>query len=223
MQTDNLNYALATDGANWPAYRDRMDIMLAAHALGDHLTNADIPTSKSYPGAKTGDSPMTATERWEVDDALVKHYIATSIPDAVFVLVKGKSAKDFWDNMVRMFEGRSNGIRFDLSRTIYKQRCGENTNVRTHFAKLNDLRERHAAAGGSIPDGDYARILLASLPPSYGPTISTITAPAFISKKELDPFVVIRITTNEYERRISLAADASKSKAIQKKGRNVAL
>jgi len=26
MQTNNLNYALATDGANWPAYRDRMGI-----------------------------------------------------------------------------------------------------------------------------------------------------------------------------------------------------
>ncbi|KAF8494097.1 hypothetical protein F5888DRAFT_1593987, partial [Russula emetica] len=90
---------LAADGSNWAIYRDRMAWLLGS-PLADHLTNAEVP--KSGADAETVNDSLA---RWEHDDAIVRQYIAASIPDNIFAVVqKGTSAKDFMHNLEARFE-----------------------------------------------------------------------------------------------------------------------
>ncbi|KAH9986121.1 hypothetical protein BJV77DRAFT_921951, partial [Russula vinacea] len=99
---------LAADGSNWGSYRDSMVFMLGVFDLDDHLTDGEVP--KSGAEVETVDE-AEATFRWERDDASVKHYIASSIPNSVFILVKGGTrAKDVWHNLSTQFESQSRAL-----------------------------------------------------------------------------------------------------------------
>lgn len=192
---------LAADGSNWGSYRDSMVFMLGVFDLDDHLTDGEVP--KSGAEVETVDE-AEATFRWERDDASVKHYIASSIPNSVFILVKGGTrAKDVWHNLSTQFEGQSRALRGKLKRKLCMERCSDNGDVRTHFSKLASLREQLDAAGGSVSDKEYAYILLNSLPEAYDTTVTAMNAVAVICQKDLFPEAVTTLVTDEYDRKIS--------------------
>lgn len=192
---------LEADGSNWGSYRDRMVFMLGVFDLDDHLTDTEV--HKSGAEVETVDE-AEATFRWERDDASVKQYIASSIPNNVFTLVKGgTTAKDVWQNLSAQFESQSRTLRGKLKRRLCMERCGDNSDVRTHFSKMASLREQLATAGGSVSDKEYAHILLNSLPEEYDTTITTMNAVAVLCQKDLFPEAVITIIIDEYDRNIS--------------------
>jgi hypothetical protein len=200
MESDDIP-SLAADGSNWAIYHERMVLMLGALSLVDHLNNAETP--KSGAEAETVEAAQAAI-RWEHDDAIVKQYIQASIPDDVLEKIKGgTSAKDFWHSLKALFEFKSRRIRYGLERRLYNQQCRKRDNVRTHFASMDSLREQLAAAGKSIPDDEYAYLLLTSLPKAYNDTVSIVNAIASFSKKDLLPDVVTSLITKEYEEKIS--------------------
>ena len=82
---------------------------------------------------------------------------------------------DVWDALKALFEGRTQMIVVDLRRQIQLMKCREDNNVRTHFDNITNLREQLAAMGKSIPDDEYASILLGSIPSNYEATISTMS------------------------------------------------
>jgi hypothetical protein len=191
-------FKLAADGSNWATYRDRMPWLLGC-PLADHLTNAEVP--KSGAGAET----VTAI-RWEHDDAVVRQYIATSIPDNVFEVVqKGTSAKDIWHNLEARFEIKSRRIRAKVQRKLYNQKCRNNDDVRAHLARLFSLWDQLVAAGGIISDNDFSYLILNSLPDEYDTIISSIKIAAIFAEKEqnLIPYVIDILITGEYEKIIS--------------------
>lgn len=141
-----------------------------------------------------------ATTRWEREDAIVKQYIAASIPDDVFKRIKeDMSAKDVWDDLDTQFSGKSRVIREKLEKDISVQQCGEDEDVRTYFSRMASLREELVAAGGSITDDEYAEILLKSLQEDYYSVVQSIRIAALICEKKILPNVVTNIITKEYE------------------------
>jgi hypothetical protein len=113
---------------------------------------------------------VTAPVRWAHGEATVKQAIAASVPDSIFNRIKGSTrAKDVWDALKALFEGRTQMIVVDLRRQIQSLKCGEDDNVRTHFDNIANLREQLAAMGKTIPDDEYSSILLGSLPPPSKP------------------------------------------------------
>jgi len=202
-------------GLNWFVYRDRMALMLAAYDLEDHLTNAEMPTGKSYAEAEIVDGE-TATNRWSLDDAIVKRCILCSLPDPVFSLMKEEpSAKAIWDKLEVEFENgyRIRMARARLERRLRNQRCGDEQDVRAHIAKLGDLRGKLVALGKFIPDNEYPWIILDSLPPAYDSCITGIRSTAALHKIDLDPVIVARIIIEDYDRRM---LRKSESKATRK-------
>lgn len=195
---------LAADGSNWGVYRLRMVVMLEALALADHLTNAEVPRPESE--AESFDE-AEAVSRWERNDAIVKQYIAASIPDRIFILIKWcTSAKDVWDDLNTQFEAKTCGIRTDLENMLRNQRCRNNGDVRSHFARMDSLREELATAGESISNNKYVGLLLNSLPEEYGAAIQFIRTAAVLSKKDISPHTVIMFITREYEEKNSRAS-----------------
>jgi hypothetical protein len=202
-------------GLNWFIYRDRMAWMLAACGLKDHLTNAEMPTGKSYAEAEIVDGE-TATNRWNLDDEIVKRCILCSLPDPVFSLMKEEpSAKAIWDKLKAEFENgyRIRMARARLERRLWDQRCGDEQDVRAHIAKLRDLHNQLVTLGKFIPDDEYSWIILTSLPPAYDSCIMVIRSVVALTKMELDPVAVARVITEDYDRRM---LRKSESKATRK-------
>lgn len=106
---------LAADGSNWPIYRDRMVFALKAFTMDKHVIKAGVP----MPGSEAQPvDEAEATTRWEQEDAIVKQYIAASIPDGAFNRIKeDMSAKDVWDDLNTQFDGKSRAIRERKTKT----------------------------------------------------------------------------------------------------------
>ena len=189
---------LAADGSNWVVYRDRMTWAMDSRLLSDHLTNVSMPAAYG-PGTING---VTLAARWAQGEATVKQAIAASVPDSIFNRIKGSTrAKDVWDALKALFEGRTQMIIVDLRRQLQTMKCGEDDNVRTHFDTIANLREQLAAMGKTIADDEYASILLGSLPAAYDATASAMSTTASLTNTTLTPNTVIRLVTDEYDRR----------------------
>jgi hypothetical protein len=212
---------LQSDGSNWVIYRDRLKMALEAREFHEHLTSNTV--TQTYLDA--GDiNNVAPARRWQIDDRAVKQAISSTIPNSLFTTVKNcTTARDMWEALRTLFEGRTNLILVDLSHRFQSTRCGEEENVREHFDKLSNMREQLAAMGETVTDTKYAQILMGSLPPSYASTLGSIAAAAELSNNPVTPRIVLKLAIDEYERRTlgntqneALAAD-SKTKGKGKK------
>src|ERR1700761_4803943 len=144
---------LAADGSNW-VYRDRMIWAMDSRDLADHLTNDTMPTTYGAAGTVGG---VMAPTQWVASKRTLKHTIAALVPDSVFNKIKSSTrAKDAWDALKALFEGRSQMIAVDLHRKIQSLKCGEDENVCTHLNNVANLHEQLATMGTTIPDSKYA-------------------------------------------------------------------
>ncbi len=76
----------------------------------------------------------------DADEAMTMQVIAASIPDSVFTNIKSKTvAKDVWDTLKALFEGRTTMVLVRLSQQLQSARCSDDDNVREHFEKLANL------------------------------------------------------------------------------------
>jgi len=99
------------------------------------------------------------------------------------------------------------------SQQLQQTRCSEDDSVREHFDKLTNLREQLAAMGKSIADAEYASILMGLLPESYIAILGSIAAAAELSGNTVSSAVVVKIATDEYDRR-SIESGKGKDEAF---------
>jgi hypothetical protein len=189
---------LSADGSNWVIYRDRIVWAMDSRDLADHLTNDAMPAAYGAAGAVGG---VPAATRWAAGERTVKHTIAASVPNSVFNKIKSSTrTKDTWDALKASFEGRSQMISVDLRRKIQSLKCGEDENVRTHLNNIANLQEQLAAMGTTIPDSEYASILLGSIPTSYKTMTSAMSTTAKLGNTTLTPAIVTSLIIDEYDR-----------------------
>jgi hypothetical protein len=202
---------LVADGSNWVTYRDRMMWSLRSRGLSEHLTSTTVTAAYIALGDINNRTPQM---RWEADEATTMHVIAASIPNSVFTNIKDKTTgKDVWDALKALYEGRTQMVLVKLSQQLQTTRCSEDDSVREHFDKLTNLREQLAAMGKSIPDNEYASILMGSLPESYTAILGSISAAAELSGAAVSSAIVVKIATDEYDRR-TLGTEKSKDEAF---------
>ena len=139
-------------------------------------------------------------DKWHANEATMKQCIESLVPDSVFNQVKMKStAKDVWDAIAQIFEGRSLMVVINLRQKMQNVSCGASDDVCTHFDKLADMNEKLSSISITIEHHKYALILIGSLPSIYEPTISSILAAAKLSKTPLDPDTVISLITDDFD------------------------
>jgi len=191
---------LAGDGANWVSYQDRMGVILRMRCWHEHLTSATVTQAYTNRGNVNGIAPDM---RWEDDDEAVKALIMSSIPDELFNRIKsGVNAQAWWNSLKNICEDRSRSMSIDLRGKLQSTRCGEDDDVRAHFAKLTNYREQLAAMGQSIPDQQYADILIASLPPCYEMRLCAITTNADETGNPINPTRVVKFICDDYDKRM---------------------
>ena len=168
----------------------------------DDPSTLDSPEEPT-PVAKMVSSAMELTNaQWRSNEAAVKQCIASTVPDSVFNRVKTKTlAREVWGAVVEIFEGRSYMLVVDLKKKMQGIRCGDNDNVRTHFDKLAEMYERLSSMGTTLEAPEYTSTIISSLPSIYDPTISSIIAAASLAQKKPDPETIIKLVTDDYDRR----------------------
>ncbi len=111
----------------------------------------------------------------------------TTILDNVFWSIKdAESVNEVWDNLKALFKGKSRTILVDLGRKLQTTRCGEDDDVRAHFSKLANLRDKLAALGRSVGDDEYVAVLIGSLPPCYDSPIDALTSSCNVNNKDIE-------------------------------------
>src|SRR5258708_19178458 len=166
----------------------------------DQLMSTTV--TKSY--KDTGDvAGLKPEQRWTADENAASQLIGAMIPDSVFHKIKTADfVKDVWDRLKGLFEGKSRTLLIDLGRKLQNTRCGDSEDVCAHLEKLADLRERLSTLGRTVNDDEYMSVLIGSLPTSYDTTINPLTTSCDITNTDITPTSVIRIATNEYEKRL---------------------
>ncbi|KAG1819658.1 uncharacterized protein BJ212DRAFT_1554793 [Suillus subaureus] len=110
---------LAVDRENWMTYKDRMQWSVDAHGFLGHLDGTEKkpvdPSTLLGRGASWSPSMMdkvrelaaykTALKEWRMGEAITKQQIASTIPDSLFIQVKGlDTAQKIFTYLSNLFE-----------------------------------------------------------------------------------------------------------------------
>jgi hypothetical protein len=104
-------------------------------------------------------------------------------------------------------------VSVDLRRRLQDQKCLEKGDVVAHFTTLRMMRE-DLAAMGHPPSDDFYAIILGSLPLSYDPYISAVSATSSVTGTTLSADNLMLTITEEYERRNLKAKNGKKDENV---------
>src|SRR6266481_5900555 len=101
---------------------------------------------------------------------MVKAQIFTTIPDVLLIEVqKLNTAKEVWDAVCTKHEGKALTVKINIQRRMYKMKCEDELQVRTHLKTLLKIQEQLVGMGSGLPDVDLITILLRLLLKCYCP------------------------------------------------------
>jgi len=219
---------LSSNGRNWIIYKDRLKLSITARGLESYLEGTSVKPTPPQP-VTAADGAITqpaqadleayreSLQDWTLKEAIVLQQIASTIPDSLYLKIKGKgTVKEAWDTLKHDFEVRSRMFTIDMRRKMQEEYCEESGDVRTHFDTMRTMREDLATLGDTISDTDFTAMLLGSLPKSYDTYLSAITATMSVLKQTLDPDALMMSVTDEYDRR------NVKTQESKRKGKDVA-
>lgn len=212
-------------GSNWIIYKDRLRFAADARGYLAHLDNskkAPVHPTEPVPlpssPAPTSETVATlaakimayeeAMVRFEKEDAvwrcgegIVKQLIAGTIPDSLFIKVWTRtSAYEMWSTLSSKFQNKLRMVSVNLHRRLQDARCGEKEDLWTHFTKLHLMCKTLAAMGHPPTNDDFYAIILGSLPFSYKPYVSAITATSSVLGTMLSAEDLMLTLTEEHER-----------------------
>ncbi|KAH7917300.1 hypothetical protein BV22DRAFT_987644, partial [Leucogyrophana mollusca] len=136
-------------------------------------------------------------------DFIVKQQIFSTVTDRMLLRVgKFDTASEAWIEVCSTHEGKTEMMQVDICRRMQEMRCGEKSDVKAHCAELLRLCELLAGMGASIGDQDFHAMILASLPASYRPLLSSISAVSKIMQRPFTSTQLIDQVTEEYEHQL---------------------
>jgi hypothetical protein len=104
-----------------------------------------------------------------------------------------------WAEICDIHEGKTELVQIDLRHCLQEMRCEEHGDVKVHFSKLLHLHKSLIGIGTAIEDRDFNVIILASLPESYHPLLSSINTAVKITGTPLNPYELVNTITEEYK------------------------
>jgi hypothetical protein len=211
---------LEVTGTNWVIYKDRFKWAVDARGLSEHLEVNSAPPPDPLAAIRTTAGVAVAValtaqqlvlenewkkemKDWKQGEAIVKQQIAGTIPDSLFMKIRSKTtASEIWTELGNEFQKKSRMVSVDLRRRLQEERCDERGDIRTHFTRLRTMREDLAAMGQQPTEDDFYAIILGSLPSSFDPYISAVSATSSVLGTTLSADELMLTVTDEYERRL---------------------
>ncbi len=187
------------DGMNWTFYRDHFIFTAKAAQLNDYLIetaappSVPVPANLANPTKEETDSINCHTgvvRLWKANEAIMKQALASTIPDSLFLKVKGElSAGRMWKKVKEEFEKRLKMMTVDLRRKLQEERCPKNGDVEAHLLIFKALRKELTTMSADPGDDNFIAILLGSLPALYDPYLAVLTATSALLSQTITPNV----------------------------------
>ena len=80
---------LAQDRSNWVLYKEHITVVFRMCSLSNHLTETTLPARYASASSKGG---LTGQEHWEVEEYMFRDLIGMSVPDSVYLHIKGATS-----------------------------------------------------------------------------------------------------------------------------------
>ena len=108
-------------------------------------------------------------------------------------------AKEVWDALCAKHEKKALTVVVDICHRMYKMKCEDKSQVRTHLETLMRMQEQLSGMGAALPDTDLITVILGSLPKLYWLLINAISMSATHAKVSLVSEKVIKSLLDEFE------------------------
>ncbi|KAF8058195.1 hypothetical protein FPV67DRAFT_1358211, partial [Lyophyllum atratum] len=117
---------LDVSGSNWVIYKDRLLWSVDARGLLDHLDGSESepvdPISDREESTALTEAEVRleaewkkAVKLWRQGEAVVKQQIAGTIPDSLFMKIRGfGTAREIWEALAGDFQNKSRMVSVDL-------------------------------------------------------------------------------------------------------------
>ena len=116
------------------------------------------------------------------------------------------TAKDIWDEVKNDSMMKSTLYIIDAEDQLASMRCTESTDPKTHLTEIKAhfelMMKRHdnlTSMGLTLSDTRFNTMIMTSLPPSYRPTLQTITAATKANRTTMTPMDLIAFFIEEAE------------------------
>ncbi|THH14813.1 hypothetical protein EW146_g5572 [Bondarzewia mesenterica] len=160
------------------------------------------------------ETELELLEKWEKDERTAQYLLVQRIPDSTVVRIRKLSeVTDQWAAIISEYTLKGAYAQTEMRRTFMEMRCDANGDVQNFLDDLRTKREELAACGVEIDTKDYRSTIIASIPDKLSDFASSLIASAqlFNPITELDPDVIIRQISDEYECRKAKKPSASRS------------
>ena len=142
---------LPADGKGFIVWKERLELSIQAHRLYGHLDGTiarpDTPlprpagtTALTTEQVSTIEKYMKDISQYSQGQAIVFQQIASMIPNALYLRIKGKpTVKEAWDALKADFKRQSLMITIKLQKKLQDTHCVESRNICTHFNNIQTL------------------------------------------------------------------------------------
>lgn len=115
------------------------------------------------------------------------------------------TARVTWEALTRGLREMVADVLVDLCHMLQQEHCVKKGDVQAQFTQFRTTLKKLATMDQTPSEDDFYLIILGSLPSSYDPHTSAISAASSIVGKTLSPDALIHAVTDESDRRISRA------------------
>lgn len=121
--------------------------------------------------------PAELTDKaWnDMDGNAMANFHLTLGDNVLSSIEEKKTAKEIWDHLTKLYEGKSLHNKIFLKRKLYTLRMMESTSMTEHLNILNTLFSQLTSLGYKVNQEERAEILLQSLPDSYDQLVINLT------------------------------------------------
>ena len=179
---------------------------LVEYLDGTILKPLDPSTGKDSSWKPTNEEKLAVTEYsdkltvWKKDNGCAKQILGSSLPEIILIKIPNDAtAHKIWNALSDEFQNHSCVVAIELHRKLQDLHCADKGDLRAHFDKMITLREELASLGHSISSDDFAAMILSSVPMSYEPTLSAMTASVKVSRQDLPPEVIMSTLLDNYD------------------------
>ena len=153
---------------NYPEWSIQMKAILVRKNLWE-VTSGDDEKPAGSPNAKT----VRAWQRRN-DEAIAE--IQLNVEPDQLSHVTGNEAHEIWTLLQEVHSATGLGSRIILRTEFYSQRMGPDLSIQGYVAQVRKTAFRLEQAGAEITDEERLGVLLAGLPPRFGPFIVSLEA-----------------------------------------------
>ena len=156
------------DGTNWPTRKIQMKHMLLDKELWGLVSGEE----KADPEANNDAQALFNRRKLKALTAIVMCTASSQI----YLIQDCEDPGEAWEKLENQYQRITVGNKLHLRKKYFKMTMSENTSMATHMRELRGLADQLATMGAPVDEDDQAMTLISSLPPSYGPLISTLGA-----------------------------------------------